>query len=181
MNTLKTLTDAFSYKFKAIIENCENRETKTAKIRRYEHLRTLLSNINYLADMAEKGFISGEEEQELREKIGEFITKYCTHQSKHNKYEENFPELREIAMFTIDYERKHLRVPVQNKFKTNTELTKIKTMRSHYIALLEDPNLSEEQRESYNCFVDEMDARIIELTSNKLTRSRGINNETTEY
>ena len=180
MNTLKSLSDTFSYKFKAIIEELEQRNTKDTKIRKYENLRMILSNIYYLADMAEKGFISGEEELELRRKIGEFFTKYCTHQ-KQNKYEESFPELRNVAMFTIDYERKHLRTPARNKFKDKEAIDKLSKTLKYYLNLLNDPNLSEEQRDAYNLYIDEIETKITELSSKDYTRTRGVNNEFTEY
>lgn len=94
--------------------------------------------------------------EETEEIMSTFITIYCRKKSKDGYYKADFTKIRDLAMFAINYEREHLREPVERPIRPVKD---IEMAIEHYTLLLESSVL-EEENEAYQNKLDRLEKEL---------------------
>ena len=106
--------------------------------------------------------------------MGTFVTLYCRKKGKDGEYKADFTKIRDLAMFAIDFERKNNRTEKHSPKFTIRQITNLIT---HYENILEDGNVTDEQRDVY---IEEINKLEYELKcAEQLTLNRRKKDETT--
>lgn len=108
------------------------------------------------------------------EYMTKFIDIYCTKKGKDGFYKADFTRIRDLAMFAINYERDHERIPIERPENTVEE---IQIMIDHYKDFFRHGDLTEEELDTYTNAMDKLEKEL-EYTKT-VTRTRRKNNETT--
>ena len=127
--------------------------------------------------------IDNEELNEAYESMMKFVTYSCTKKDNSTgKYKSSILGIRNLAMFAINYERKYIRKPDKNRFKSKNYLENIELQLKHYISLVENENTSYEAYVAYSKEIENLEFELELISNAGISRTRSNEEyETTEY
>jgi len=143
-------------------------------------LSELIANISFIYRKRNNEGLRGEEYDLYRSKMRKFILTYCTHKNRDGQYAPTIAGIRELAMFSINYERKKQK-PKENKFKNPNYIRNLKAALHHYEELLKTEGLENEEYQAYNNKIEKLVYDIILVSDYNFSSKRGDEYEITRH
>lgn len=164
-----------------------NNEFMEEFIKQYQYLfrnnrvlSELIANISFLFEKSKNETLNSEDYELYRCKMKQFILTYCTHRNRNNEYVTTISGIRELAMFSINYERKNKPVK-SNKFKNKNYFNNLKSQLYHYEELLNTEGMTEEEYTSYKNQIDKIIYDILLISDYDINSVRSSNDEITRH
>lgn len=141
----------------------------------------LLNYIRYsYTTYANDGYLRREESEYYQDCIKKFIKFYCTRKVD-GKYKPSIVGIRDLAMFAINFERKHNKKEKTNKFKNSNYQQELELEISHYQNLANEEGITQEEFDAYMEQISRIQAQIDLVNCKDTTKTRRKKDETTEY
>ncbi len=161
-----------NYLVKYYIEKTKDINFFKEFVNRYSKLEnvTIFANlINYFKCVLIEYEMTGKITKFLTNNIVRFIELYTHRKKDTGEYTLDFPRLRDLAMFAINYERNNY-----EEKEVNISTNSLKQELKHYKSLIDDGNISEEEYDMYIAKITDINEEL-EFRQKYLTRRRNIN------
>lgn len=112
---------------------------------------------------------------EYQKAMRKFVSKYLKTKDSKGNYKYSISKIRDLAMFTINYERTFVRSKNNELNDDNKTLEYLKNQLSHYENLVNDEGITIEEYEAYIYEIEKLKAEITLLNNTNIAKIRRIN------